>query len=107
MKDLYNFHFAPNFNVKLFNAFSDYRYELPFYYGRFHNMAIAYLFESSEVIRFAQSPDGGGKNQPAWDFQYLIPNLRIDFEYDFRARIIYKPFISAEDMVEEYGSWKK
>ena len=61
MIDQRNFYFAPNFNVRLFNAFSDYRYYLPFYYGRFHNMVIAFLFDSSEVIRFAQSPDGGQK----------------------------------------------
>ncbi len=65
------------------------------------------MFESSEVIRFSQSPTGGGKTNPAWDFQLLIPNLREGIEYSYRARIIYKPFISAEDITLEYFSWKR
>lgn len=105
--DEHDLYFAPNFNIKLFNSFSDYRYESPFYYGRFHNMVLAYLFDSLEVIRFAQSPTGGGRTQPAWDFQFIIPDLKYEHEYSFRARIIYKPFISEQDIEEEYESWKK
>ncbi len=101
--------FASNFNVTLSNHFSDYKYSLPFYYGRFHNMVLAYLFDSSEseVIRFSQSPTGGGATNPAWDFQFIIPQPEQGKEYSFRARIVYKPFISREDILEEYQSWIK
>jgi len=103
-----NFFFAPNFNVTLSNHFSDYKYSLPFYYGRFHNMVLAYLFDSSEseVIRFSQSPTGGGATNPAWDFQFIIPQPEQGKEYSFRARVVYKPFITREDIYEEYQSWK-
>ncbi len=104
-----DFFFASNFNVTLSNHFSDYKYSLPFYYGRFHNMVLAYLFDSSEseVIRFSQSPTGGGATNPAWDFQFIIPQPEQGKEYSFRARIVYKPFISREDILEEYQSWIK
>lgn len=107
MSDDNKFYFAPNFNARLASHFSNYRYALPFFFGRFHNMVLAYMFESPEVIRFSQSPTGGGKTNPAWDFQLIIPDLKKGKEYTFRARIIYKPFISAEDITSEYFSWKK
>jgi hypothetical protein len=102
INDRNNFYFAPDFKASLANNYSDYRYSLPFYYGRFHNMAIAYFFDSREVIRFSQSPTGGGNTNPAWDFQYLIPDPDTEKEYSFHARIVYKPFISSEDIEQEY-----
>ncbi|MFC2087735.1 hypothetical protein ACFLSA_06210 [Bacteroidota bacterium] len=101
------FYFAPDFNVKLANHFSEYKYDKPFYYGRFKNMVLAFLFDSSEIIRFSQSPTGGGAKNPAWDFQYIIPNPQLKKEYSFRARIVYKPFISEEDVLKEYQDWKE
>jgi hypothetical protein len=107
INDRYNFYFAPDFKATLANNFSDYRYSLPFYFGRFHNMAFAYFFDSNEVIRFSQSPTGGGGTNPAWDFQYLIPNPSTGKEYSFKARLVYKPFISNEDIEYEYEKWIK
>jgi hypothetical protein len=100
-------YFAPNFNARLANHFSDYRYTHPYYYGRFHNMVLAFLFDTSEVIRFSQSPDGGGTGNPAWDFQFLIPKLEYGRKFIFRSRLIYKPFVSRADVEEEYRRWKK
>ncbi len=100
-----SFYFAPNFNATLASHFSKFRFEKPFYYGRFHDMILAYFFDTDQVIRFSQSPTGGGPDNPAWDFQFLIPNFVINQVYSFRARIIYKPFISAEEIVSEYEKW--
>ena len=105
MDDAYEFFFADKFNATLANHFSEYRYAAPFYYGKFHNMAFAYLFESKEIIRFSQSPTGGGQTNPAWDFQYLIPDPKAGKEYSFKARLIYKSFLSAGDIEREYNSW--
>ena len=99
------FFFANNFNARLASHFSDYRFTEPFYFGKFHNMAFAYLFDSAQVIRFSQSPTGGGETNPAWDFQLLITTPKIGKEYKFKARMIYKPFISKEDIVQEYENW--
>ncbi|MDH3245474.1 MAG: hypothetical protein OEM26_12720 [Saprospiraceae bacterium] len=102
-----SFYFAPNFNATLASHFSKFHFEKPFYYGRFHDMVLVYFFDTDQVIRFSQSPTGGGPDNPAWDFQFLIPNFAINQVYSFRARIIYKPFISAEEIVSEYEKWMK
>ncbi|MDH3650953.1 MAG: hypothetical protein OEQ53_14800 [Saprospiraceae bacterium] len=100
------FYFAPNFNARLASHFSNYQFEDPFYFGRFHNMVLAYLFDTEEVIRFSQSPTGGGPLNPAWDFQFLIPEFSVGQEYSFQARMVYKPFIDAADIRNEYRGWK-
>jgi hypothetical protein len=105
--DDHDFYFAPDFRIVLANHFSGYRYTRPFYYGRFHNMALAFFFDSSEVIRLTQSPTGGGNTNPAWDFQYLIPDPKIGKEYSFRARMVYKPFAGNQDLMQEFDSWSK
>jgi len=106
ISDNNGFYFADNFNAVLASHFSDYRYIDPFYYGKFHKMALAFLFDTGELIRFSQSPTGGGETNPAWDFQYLIPNPKKDHIYSFNSRMIYKPFISKEDIEQEYKNWK-
>jgi|WetSurMetagenome_2_1015567.scaffolds.fasta_scaffold00464_2 hypothetical protein len=105
--DKHDFYFAPEFKAVLVNSYSDFRYTYPFYFGRFHNMVMAYLFDSEEVIRFSQSPNGGGNTNPAWDFQYIIADPDTAKKYTFKARMIYKPFVSYEDIREEYEKWIK
>lgn len=106
LKDKNDFFFAENFNAKLASHYSDYRYMFPFYFGRFGNMVLAFLFESEGVIRFSQSPTGGGQDSPAWDFQYIIPSPKYGKKYSFRARMVYKPFINEIDIKSEYEKWK-
>ena len=105
--DPVDYYFAPDFNATLASHFSNYKYDLPFYYGKFHNMVSVFMFETPEVIRFSQSPTGGGPANPAWDFQFIIPKVKQEKEYSFRARIIYKPFVSNEDILKEYHQWGK
>jgi hypothetical protein len=107
VRDKHDFYFSGDFKAVLVNSYSDYRYTLPFYYGRFHNMVMAYFFDSDKVIRLSQSPTGGGDTNPAWDFQYLIPEPETGKEYSFKARMLYKPFVSDEDIRLEYESWIK
>jgi hypothetical protein len=107
MNDSHDFYFAENFNARLANHFSTYRYAAPFYYGQFDTMALAYFFDASEIIRFSQSPTGGGSSSPAWDFQYLIPSPQSKKVYSFRARLVYKPFKGNEDIEREYQKWVK
>jgi hypothetical protein len=99
-------YFAPNFNATLASHFSDYRYGRPFYYGRFHNMVLAYMFRPEEGIRFSQSPTGGGDLNPAWDFQFIVPDFEVGREYSFQARIMYKEFAGENDVLEEFETWK-
>lgn len=103
----HDFYFAPDFNASLASHFSTYRFTEPYYFGRFHNMAFMYMFDTSEVIRFSKSPTGGGSTNPAWDFQFLIPDIEFGETYSFRARVVYKPFGGTQDLREEYRHWKQ
>ncbi|MDZ4707754.1 MAG: hypothetical protein SH818_05070 [Saprospiraceae bacterium] len=97
--------FVENFNASLAKNYSDYHFVQPYYFGRFRNMVFAYMFESGKLIRFAQSPTGGGPASPAWDFQYIIPKPKTGKIYGFKFRAVYKPFISREDIQQEYNKW--
>ncbi len=98
-------YFAPNFNARLASHFSDYRYDQPFYYGRFHNMVLAYMFKPDQGIRFSQSPTGGGELNPAWDFQFIAPDFKVGQEYSFKGRIMYKEFMGENDVLDEFETW--
>lgn len=100
-----DFYLADNFNATLASNFSAYRYSEPYFFGRYKDMVLAFLFDGRDVIRFSQSPNGGGQQNPAWDFQYLIPSPEDGKTYSFKARMIYKPFVSENDIAEEYLRW--
>jgi hypothetical protein len=70
-------------------------------------MVLAFMFDAPGRIRFSQSPTGGGELNPAWDFQYIIPDVKIGREYSFRARMIYKKFMGKKDIEKEYFTWKE
>ena len=42
-------------------SYSKYLYAEPFYYGVSHGMAVAMVFRRQDLIRFTQSPSGGGQ----------------------------------------------
>jgi hypothetical protein len=107
VNDAHELFFDENFNARLANHYSDYRYSEPFYFGRFREMAFAYLFDPKSLIRFSQSPTGGGDTNPAWDFQFIIPTPERGKVYSFKARLIYKRFVSAEDIRDEFKKWSK
>ena len=104
-KENFTAYFAPNFNATLASHFSDYRYDRAFYYGRFHNMVLAYMFKPDRGIRFSQSPTGGGELNPAWDFQLIVPDFEVGKDYSFQARIMYKVFAGEDDVQKEFDAW--
>lgn len=77
----------------------------PFFYGRRRNMVFALMFDQSDNVRFTHSPTGGGGVNPAWDFQWVLRRPVVDREYHLRARALYKPWVSADDVLREYESW--
>lgn len=72
----------------VFNA-SDYRYAEPWYLGVCRNMAFVQIFRTEDGVRFSQSPSGGGEGNPAWDFQWFIPDYRIGQRYQLVMRCLY------------------
>ena len=47
-----------------------------------------------------------GRSCPAWDFLWVIPagSYRVDTKYTFRCRLVYKPFVSNTDVLDEVNT---
>lgn len=81
-----------DFPLTLVNHASSFLYEEPWYFGVSHGMALAFLFRDEDRIWFAQSPSGGGEGNPAWDFQWFVPDYEVGQAYGFVMRLAYLPF---------------
>lgn len=101
---------APN---SLFSNISEVRYAEPFFYGRFRNMVFIVIFDEAEGIRFSHSPSGGGMTpggddtNPAWDFQWVVPEYRIGTRYQFKYRAVYKTWEGRADVLIEAAKFRK
>jgi hypothetical protein len=86
------------FPLTLVNHPSPFVYRSPWYYGVSHGMALAQVFRARDRIWMAQSPSGGGPTNPAWDFQWFVPDYRVDQAYGFVMRMVYVPYRSREQV---------
>lgn len=98
------------------------RFLLPFYYGLVDGdgdpattedtMVYIMMFDQKAPIRFALwnfITDMAGNNDPrspAWDWQYVIRDPKVGPRYGYHARVIYKPFVSQDDVKQEYLAWR-
>ena len=100
-------------NFKLNNWSYDYpHYTKPFYYGLAgRGMVYMLMFDKAytpeDEVRFSifkfklkHYP------RPAWDYQYVIHKVEAGKEYGYRARVVWKKFVSPEDCLREYESWR-
>ena len=89
------------------------RYTEPFYYGRAaKGMVFILCFDRAmterDEIRFSLFKFKLGKwPRPAWDFQYVIREIDAESTYGFCGRLIWKPWVSAEDCYAEYRKWRR
>ncbi|MCL4785613.1 MAG: hypothetical protein KJ070_02295 [Verrucomicrobia bacterium] len=96
------------FNIDLVNGTSNLEYLYPFYLGRVGENVLVMMFERAGEegeLRFAQSPSGGGKGNPAWDYVYFRREYRVGREFSFRVRAVYTKFTSVEEIVRLYEAW--
>lgn len=80
---------------------SKYRYSEPFYFGVNQDSALVSIFRPKDQIRMTQSPSGGGVGNPAWDFQWMIPDYKIDQRYQMVMRLQVIPYQDREDVWEK------
>ena len=95
----------------------------PFYYGLADGdgkpdteddvMAYVMMFDQREAIRFAMwnfARNAAGEPDPyspAWDWQFVIRQPEVGTTYRYRARVVYVPFTTAEDIRQMYREWQE
>jgi hypothetical protein len=98
----------PDFPLTLVFNRSPHRYAEPWYLGTCRGMAYVQVFRPQDKVRFSQSPSGGGKDNPAWDFQWFIPEYKTGEHYQLVMRVLYtvyeanpnNPFESEERLLK-------
>lgn len=92
------FRHDPDFPLTLVFTRSRWRFEEPWYFGTSHDMAYSQMFRPADRVRFSQSPSGGGNGNPAWDFQFFIPDPQVGRRYRFVMRAAYLPAAPPDDL---------
>ncbi len=98
---------AADFPLKLVNHPSAYVYSQPWYYGIHRDYSYTQVFRNRDQIWFAQSPTGGGQQNPAWDFQWFIPDYKVGEAYGFVMRAQYGPWsdhVTLQKLVQKHLS---
>jgi len=112
-EDSFTWKFAPEAPNSLFSNISDIRYAEPFFYGQFRNMVFIVIFDEADGVRFSHSPSGGGvtpggdDTNPAWDFQWVIPDYQVGTKYQFNYRVVYKKWEGRADVLAEVAKFRK
>ena len=85
---------------------SSVRFDHPFFYGTVDNMVFSAIFKNSDRghIRFTVNP-ASAFGAPAWDFFWLIEDLAPGETRQLPLRVLWKPFISRQDILDEYESY--
>jgi hypothetical protein len=112
-RDKFELTFAEGHRDCLYKSLSPLRYDLPLFYGLFRKHIFVVMFDRTAGLRLTHSPSGGGANteaqttNPAWDFQYVLPEYEVNNEYHLRARVIYRQRCPREQVLKEYETWAK
>jgi hypothetical protein len=111
--DKFELTFAKDHRDCLYKSLSQLRYDLPLFYGLFRKHIFLVMFDRADGLRLTHSPSGGGittdaqTTNPAWDFQYVLPEYEVNKEYRLRARAIYRELCGRDVVLKEYVAWQK
>jgi len=103
----WNIEIEDTFPLTLVGNQSPFEHTVPWYFGVSHGMALALMFRPEDRIWLAQSPSGGGNGNPAWDFQWFIPDVQIGCAYGFTMRASYLPFESRDQLIRATQKHRK
>lgn len=104
--------FDPAYRDCLYKQLSPMRYDLPFFYGNFGDHQYQVMFDRTSNIRLTHSPSGGGftsereSSNPAWDFQWLIPQYEVMRDYTMRFRGVLRERTTRRELTAEYERWR-
>ncbi len=110
--DTFEMKFSEGAGDALYKNFSPLLFDLPFFYGNFEDHVFLVMFDRSENMRFTHSPSGGGFTEslqttnPAWDFQFIIPNYEVAVEYGFNVRVVFRESGSRKEIDAEFQRWR-
>ena len=71
------------------------------------------MFDQTESIRFAMwnfFRDEAGRpdtHSPAWDWQFVVRDPKVGTPYEYRMRIVVKPFEGQAQIWEAYETWRE
>jgi hypothetical protein len=90
----------PAFSLTLVSGRSAYTYVEPWYFGVWRERALVQMFRARDRVWMAQSPNGGSttSKNPAWDFQWFVPDYKVGEAYGFVMRTAYVPYESREQV---------
>lgn len=88
---------AADFPLELPFGFSQFRHTDPWYFGVCRGVAFLQMFREKDQVWFSQSPSGGGNGNPAWDFQWYIPDPKVGQVYQLKMRAAYLPLDKPDD----------
>lgn len=60
-----------------------------------------------KALDSVNQPTGGGEVNPAWDFQFIVPDFEVGKKYSFQARVMYKEFKGPDEVLAKYKLWEK
>jgi hypothetical protein len=110
--DNFDMKFVDDGRPALFKSLSPMRYTKPFFYGHIDELIWCVMFDRHTGIRFTHSPSGGGfhperkTTNPAWDFQYVLENPKLNLDYSFHVRTALIPRCSREELLYHYVMWQ-
>lgn len=82
----------------------------PYYYGHIGEMVYGLFLDvlrtDEQEVRFTVMRWRAAEGRPAWDFTWVVRKLSDGETARLRGRLLWKPFVSAEDVTREYEAWR-
>jgi hypothetical protein len=78
-----------------------------FYYGLVDNFVYLMIFREPDFIFWTSASGGAAVRSPAWDYEFISGPQMANERRSYHVRLVYKPFVSMEDILNEVESFLK